>query len=195
MVVEMASPWTRAEFDIAVARNRSTGRDRAQLPIVIVANDQAQVTSLSEPYPIIYRLGLSDDAFDAFAAELVDQLAYVADAQPARGNEAQRLLAAREYRAAVIAAMSGLEVALQKYVGAAIKPIVSISIHRPVPLRMMLDQALEMELISEVERRDIREWMSVRNTAVHEGEAVSAKVAKSIVDGVNRIVGKISGQT
>jgi hypothetical protein len=29
MVVEMASPWTRAEFDIAVARNRSTGRDRA----------------------------------------------------------------------------------------------------------------------------------------------------------------------
>lgn len=195
MVVEMASPWTRAEFDIAVARNRSTGRDRAQLPIVIVANDQAQVTNLSEPYPVIYRLGLSDEAFDAFAAELVDQLAYAADAQPTRGNEAQRLLAAREYRAAVIAAMSGLEVVLQKYVGSAIRPIASMSIPRPLPLRMMLDQALEMGLISEVERRDIREWMGVRNTAVHEGEAVSAKVAKSIVDGVNRIIGKITGKT
>jgi len=195
MVVEMASSWTRAEFDIAVARNRSTGRDRAHLPIIIVANDQSQVTNLSEPYPVIYRQGLSDDAFDAFAAELVDQLIYAADAQPARGNEAQRLLAAREYRAAVIAAMSGLEVVLQKYVGSAIKPTASISIHRPLPLRMTLDHALEMGLITEVEQRRIREWMGVRNTAIHEGEAVSAKVAKSIVDGVNRIVGKIIGQT
>lgn len=195
MVVEMASPWTRAEFDIAVARNRSTGRDRAHLPIVIVANDEAQVTNLSAPYPVIYRLGLSDDAFDAFAAELVHQLAYAADAQPARGNEAQRLLAVREYRAAVIAAISGLEVVLQKYVGFATKPTLSLGIQRPLPLRMMLDQALEMELISEVEQRRIREWMGVRNTAIHEGEAVSAKVAKSIVDGVNRIVGRITGQT
>ncbi|MEG8053142.1 SIR2 family protein [Sphingomonas aerolata] len=195
MVVEMTSAWTRAEFDIAVARNRSAGRGRAHLPIVIVANDQTQVANLSEPYPIIYRLGLSDDAFDAFAAELVHQLAYAADAQPGRGSEAQRLLAAREYRAAVIAAISGLEVVLQKYVGSAIKPAVSISIHRPLPMRMMLDHALEMGLISNVEQRHIREWMGVRNTAIHEGVAVSAKVAKSIVDGVNRIIGKITGQT
>jgi hypothetical protein len=195
MVVEMTSAWTRAEFDIAVARNRSTDRDRAHLPVVIVANDQAQVPHLSEPYPIIYRLGLSDDALDTFAAELVGQLAYAADAQPSRGSEAQRLLVAREYRAAVIAAMSGLEVVLQKYVGSAIRPTMSISSHRPLPMRMMLDHALEMGLISEVEQRHIREWMGVRNTAIHEGEAVSAKVAKSIVDGVNRIVIKITGQT
>jgi hypothetical protein len=195
MVVEMASSWTRAEFDIAVARNRSTGRDRAHLPIVIVASDQAQAINLSEPHPIIYREGLSDDAFDAFSAELVHQLVYVANAQPIRGNEAQRLLAAREYRAAVIAAMSELEVVLQKYVGSAIKPTVSISIHRPAPLRVMLTHAMEMGLITEVEQRRIREWMGVRNTVIHEGEEVSAKVAKSIVDGVNRIVGKITGQT
>lgn len=195
MVVEMTSSWTRAEFDIAVARNRSAGRDRPHLPVVIVANDQAQVPNLSEPYPIIYRLGLSDDALDTFAAELVRQLAYAADAQPSRGSEAQRLLVAREYRAAVIAAMSGLEVVLQKYVGSAIRPTMSVSSHRPLPMRMMLDHALEMGLISEVEQRHIREWMGVRNTAIHEGEAVSAKVAKSIVDGVNRIVGKITGQT
>ena len=195
MVVEMTSAWTRAEFDIAVARNRSAGRDRAHLPVVIVANDQAHVPNLSEPYPIIYRLGLSDDALDTFAAELVRQLAYAADAQPSRGSEAQRLLVAREYRAAVIAAMSGLEVVLQKYVGSAIRPTMSISSHRPLPMRMMLDHALEMGLISDVEQRHIREWMGVRNTAIHEGEAVSAKVAKSIVDGVNRIVGKIISQT
>jgi hypothetical protein len=194
MVVETASAWTRAEFDIAVARNRSAGRDRANLPIVIVANDHAQVPNLSEPYPIIYRRGLSEDAFDTFAAELVRQLAYAADAQPARGSEAQRLLAAREYRAAVIAAMSGLEVVLQKYVGFAIQPTASISMHRPLPMRTMLEQALQTGLISEVEQRHIREWMGVRNTAIHEGEAVSAKIAKSIVDGVNRIIGKITGQ-
>lgn len=195
MVVELASPWTRAEFDIAVARNRSTGHDRAHLPIVIVANDQTQVTNLSEPYPIAYRLGLSDDALDEFAAELVQHLAHAANPQPARGNEAQRLLALREYRAAVIAAMSGLEVVLQKYVGSAIKPTASISVHRPPPLRVMLDHAREMDLIDEVEQRHVLEWMAVRNTVIHEGDAVSAKVAKPIVDGVNRIVGKITGLT
>lgn len=76
----------------------------------------------------------------------------------------------------------------------AAKRLEQIDIPRPLPLRMMLDQALEMGLISEVERRDIRKWMGVRNTAVHEGEAVSAKVVKSIVDGVNRIIGKIIGK-
>jgi hypothetical protein len=195
MVVEMTSAWTRAEFDIAVARNRSADRGRAHLPVVIVANDQAQVPNLSEPYPIVYRLGLSDDALDTFAAELVRQLADAADDQLGRGGEAQRLLVAREYRAAVIAAMSGLEVVLQKYVSSAIRPTMSISSHRPLPMRMMLDNALEMGLISEIEHRHIREWMGVRNTAIHEGGAVSSKVAKSIVDGVNRIVGKITGQT
>jgi hypothetical protein len=126
---------------------------------------------------------------------ILDKLAYAADAQQARGSEAQPLLAAREYRAAVIAAMSGLDVVLQKYVGSAIKPTMSVSIHRPLPMRMMLDHALEMGLISEVEQRHIREGMGVRNTAIHEGVAVSAKVAKSIIDGVNRIIGKIIGQT
>ena len=52
--------------------------------------------------------------------------------------------------------------------------------------------AVEAQIITQNEAGNIREWMFVRNQVVHLGEAISAKIGRSIVNGVLKIVKKLS---
>jgi len=98
-------------------------------------------------------------------------------------EEPQRLFAAKEYRAAVIAAISLLEVSLRRRVD---EP--SSLRERRMPLPSLLKIAQEQGLLGEVPRSRVVSWLRVRNRVVHGQRTVSKAVAESIVKGVAKIV-------
>ncbi len=194
MVVEMATPWTRAEYDIALARNRSPGLEHGGIPIIIVASPQSQVPQSAQTYFVVQREGFSDDAFERFLEELSEVLTGVAGrTKETRDLEPKRLLQAKEYRAAVIAAITQLEMTLQMRLKAELSTDPSPDRRRLTALRSMIDLALQSGLLNEQEHARIREWVSVRNRAIHEAMTVEAKTAKAIVEGVAQIHRKLGG--
>ncbi|GAA4248044.1 SIR2 family protein [Azospirillum formosense] len=196
VVVEMASPWTRAEYDIAVARNRnaSANRERGALPIIVVASEQSQVPSSAQIYPIVHRNGVSDEAFESFINDLSQHLTMIAgETKQSRDREAQRLLAAHEYPAAVISAITQLEAKLYQLISSKAVDISSTNYRRPVSLRALIDAALREGLIDGREYNLIRGWITVRNMAIHEAAPVGGKIARDIVEGVARIIRRLNG--
>ena len=111
MVVELSSQWTRAEYDIALSRNKGvedgTPR-RRNLKIIVVATDPQQIPASARDFPIIYRSSLLAEEADAFVQELAFQLREIAGRLDPL--EPRRLFEAKEHRAAVISAMTLLEV-------------------------------------------------------------------------------------
>lgn len=210
MVVEVTSPWTRAEFDIALARNinRTEKGNRGSLPIIIVDSEQSQISAPSEDHIVVHRNGFGDDYFESFLKELSARLSeIISSTRESMEHEASRLLAAKEYRAAVISAMSQLEIFFQKQfesyaTSTASKIPLEYNLHsisksslnrRPIPLRLLLDYALEAKLINRADYDNIREWMTIRNRAVHEAAVVDRKTAMFIVNGVAQIVKRFNG--
>ena len=104
---------------------------------------------------------------------------------PRLAEEPRRLLRAKEYRAAVIASISLLEVSLKPRLD-----MPSGVSGRHVPLSALLEMAHRQGVLGEVPGRKIVEWLRVRNQAVHSQRSVPKSVAESIVKGVLRIVGK-----
>lgn len=197
MVVEMTSPWTRAEYDIAIARNRSASAngERGPLPIIVVASEKSQIPSSTQIYQAVQRNGVSDEAFESFINVLSQHLAAIAgETKQSRDREAQRLLAAREYPAAVISAITQLEARLQQHLASyELSPSVS-SFRRMMPLRSLIEAALRANLINDLEYKQAREWVSIRNMVIHEAGPVNSRTAKEIVEGVMKIIQRINGR-
>jgi len=55
-----------------------------------------------------------------------------------------------------------------------------------------VEAAIEAEIISPHEAGNVREWLFIRNQIVHLGESVTAKMTKTIVNEVIRIVQKLA---
>jgi len=112
MVVELSNEWTRAEYDIALARNKGTDPRRPaerKLKIIVVASDFGQVPTSAHDFPIIRRTSLLAEDADAFVAELVMLLQEITGGRELDTHEPRRLLEAKEYRSAVISAMTLFE--------------------------------------------------------------------------------------
>ena len=109
---------------------------------------------------------------------------------PRLAEEPRRLLQVREYRAAVIASISLLEVSLRKRLD--IKSSVAGS-GRRVSLPALVEIAQEQGVLGKVPGRKIIEWLQVRNQVVHGQRTVTKSTAESIVKGVFQIV-KEQGQ-
>jgi hypothetical protein len=101
-------------------------------------------------------------------------------------DEPQRLLRLREYRAAVISAVTMLESALNQRMQEAgeVRP-------RPASFSELLDWAQKVQLLDAPTVRDIRGWIQVRNAAVHTQQSVSAHVARSIVSAVSALISQL----
>lgn len=202
MVVELSSEWTRAEYDIAVARTKrdqTKNSNRQNLRIIIVATEQELPASASS-YHVIRRPDLLSDLADQFLEDLANTLRIAAEEIGIdRGQEPLRLFHAREYRAAVISAMTMLEANLRRWFENSASDTVSsmdeVSIHtvRPFLLRDLINLAVQSKYITLVESKKLREWMKVRNEAVHTAQLVNGKVAREIVDGCLLIVERLRG--
>lgn len=101
-------------------------------------------------------------------------------------SESSRLLKKREYKAAIISAITQLESRLRNKIDIVLKiPI------RTVPLIQLLKYATEHHLLDENDYMKVKDWTSIRNQLVHlDGKTTSAQ-AKLIVDGVHSILEKM----
>jgi hypothetical protein len=102
-----------------------------------------------------------------------------ADIEPRLAEEPLRLLGVREYRAAVISAITHLESLLRT----AIDKEERLP-GRAYSLGPLAELAARRELLTSAEYHRIRDWLRVRNMAVHSQENVTRAKAKEIVHGV-----------
>jgi hypothetical protein len=123
----------------------------------------------------------------AFLQALERWFRQVADEiRPALEEEPLRLLNAREYRAAVIAAITHLESFLR----------LLLEKEEPLPGRAyslgpLSELAAARGLLLPEEQRRLREWMRIRNMVVHSQEGVTRAKATEIVTGVLAMVQRL----
>ena len=101
-------------------------------------------------------------------------------------QEPKRLLEENEYRSAVISAISLLEYWLRKELSSNLY----YNIIGNQPLTMLLKNAVSMELITSKEMSLLREWIKVRNEAIHNQAYVKPMTAKRIVSGIYEIISR-----
>ena len=103
--------------------------------------------------------------------------------------EPERLLAAGENRAAVIAAITLLETALREGLD-----LPKDQAPRPMSFRQMLSIAAQRKVLPEDRIAGIMEWLHIRNQLVHSQQAIQRSSARQIVAGVLKIVKAIGGR-
>jgi hypothetical protein len=188
MIAELNSSWTIAEFRMAIARIKGDRVDAAQrkpLRLIVVVPEGDQVPAIANEWPIIRRPANITDVGEEFVQGLIGSLKDIAaDIGGQRGAEPQRLLAAREFRAAVISALSLLEAILRSRLNKAQWPQIS----RPLALRSIVDLAIAQGVIDQRVRPQLDSWMKTRNEVVHSARAVSKAQATEIVTGVTALL-------
>jgi len=111
-----------------------------------------------------------------------------ADIQPRLAEEPLRLLAAREYRAAVISAVTHLESLLRT----ALEKEERLP-GRANSLGPLADLAVRCKLLTNQEHRQLSEWVRMRNMVVHSQDNVTKAKATEIVHGVLSIGERLRG--
>jgi SIR2-like protein len=192
VVCDVASPGTRAEFEIALARLRVTTEQskspsaggRRSFHLIVIATEQDNVPSDFSGVQIIIRSDIYRSNPESFIAQLINWLREMAPGfTDQRFGEPTRLLNAGEYRAAVIAAISLLEATLRERFGKEAGT---------EPSKMTLGRMIYMEQVRQAVNlnniRNLEKWIMLRNSAVHSKAQVSRAQAEEVVHGVTRIL-------
>lgn len=117
---------------------------------------------------------------DMFIARLNDWFGLAAaDTRPRLEEEPTRLLRAKEYRAAIIAAISVLEKRLRERLGQR-----RFDTKKSFAITPMIDDAVQGAIITPEQRDQLKKWLRTRNVAVHLEGDVNAAQATEIVNGV-----------
>lgn len=178
VVVDASTRFTALELDIAMSR---MGKERL---FIILEEDSSVPTDVANRrYVVRQSLPSSEpQAFLDYLDQWFSQMA--AQLKPAYQAEPQRLLTLGQSRAAVLSAMTLLEVRLQdeltKQEGKAKKS--------PQPVRRLVDDALQRGLVDQNTANDIHQWMALRNTVAHTVTPISEVEARTVVDGVERVI-------
>jgi SIR2-like domain len=189
MVVDLTSPWTTAEYRMAIARLKGAEAEsskRRRLRLIVVVTGSEQVPPSAHDFPVITRPKKITDDPEAFVAELGNLLRTIA-VETGVGNlaEPRRLFEAKEYRAAVISAMTLLEAKLRDRLNKIPWP----QTRRPLSLRSLIDQAIEQQVIQPKIKTSIDSWMRTRNEVVHSSKPIARAQAHEIVEGVMELIG------
>ena len=188
MVIEVSSDWTMAEFRMAIARLNASDKDQSQrkpFQLIVVVNEKDKEPVSVRSLRILRRPNVLSKGVEGFIAELGGALQAIAEATGVeRQAEPRRLLDAREYRAAVIAAMTLFETKLRERFNKVPWP----DARRPLSMRSLLDQAFEGQIVNRNMREKVDAWMRVRNEVVHSSKAISKALAVEIVNGILSLI-------
>jgi SIR2-like protein len=187
MIVELSSLWTLAEYRMAIARIKGSESKEAKrrLRLIVVVTDKKQIPPTAHDFPVVTRPNVLTADATGFVGVLHDYLLKIANEVGAvRQAEPRRLLAAKEYRAAIISAMALLEAKLRERLSKAQWPLT----RRPMSLRSLVDLAVESGQITAQVRTRIDPWMRLRNEVVHSSMPVSASQARQIVNGAMELL-------
>lgn len=189
IVVELKSAWTLSELSLAIRKKKSAeARPNAKkTQIIIVASDIHQVPSEAAEFPILLRQEAWVSDPEGFVTDLIGKLdALERQPEEKSAEEAQRLIKMREYRAAVIAAMTYFEAALVEKLG----KVTAKESKRLLSVRALADIAVKNGLLPQSALGDIEKWTRIRNNAVHSTTSVSKNDAREIVDGVLKFLNR-----
>jgi len=176
-VVDASSDWTQVELRIALSK---LGTDR-----VLIITDQATAfgTDLLGGRALV-RPGDSFADSEHFLQRVADWFAERAEAiRPTLDVEPERLLEMGSARAAVIAAMTLLEVHLRKKLALDTK-----SEGRPMSLGQLVRLASTVQLTGPEAAEQIKSWLRIRNVAVHTANPIPVREARSIIVGVRELI-------
>lgn len=180
VVVDVSSDFTLAEVRMAMARN-------APSKLIIIVEEGAQLPFDIQKFRVVHRPEITSVEIAPFINTLGEWLEEAAqELEPSFSHEPRRLLQAKEYRAAVIAAITYLEASLRERLDLP-KSVKG----RVISVREMLNIAREQKLLGKYEVKQILEWLRVRNSVVHGSTNVTARAARQIVDGVSEITGQL----
>ena len=98
-------------------------------------------------------------------------------------NEPMRLLKAKEYRAAVISAITLLEAYFRKKFGDC-----SEKNQKNMSIRNLIEEAQYNNYLKDIDIKQVYNWITIRNQAVHTAQNVTKAKAEEIVVGVNSIL-------
>jgi hypothetical protein len=189
MVVELTTPWTTAEYRMAIARLKGAEADsteRRRLRLIVVVTRPDQIPPSARDIPVITRPAKITDDLEPFITELGDHLRAIAvESDVGRSAEPRRLFEAKEYRAAVISAMTLLEATVRERLKKSPWP----NVRRPLSFRSLIDQAVEQGIIQHQQRARIEPWIRRRNEVVHSATPIGKAEAREVVEGVLDILG------
>src|SRR5262249_5681014 len=130
------------ELRMAIARlkNDPAVSPRKRLDLIVIATSREQVPPEAAEFRFILRDEAWAEESDIFVGQLIERLRESAPHyEMSREGEAQRLLEVREYRAAVIAAMTYLEAVLRERLDKRPWP----DVRRPMSLRTLIERAAD----------------------------------------------------
>lgn len=180
MVVDASSQFTLHELSVAISKRMS------RRLLVVLEEDLPRSARLRNLRRVRRPRDLStwpeevlqeiDNFFQAMAEKV----------RPHLLNEPRRLLNRGEHRAAVISAMTLLESTLRKVISEETDATL-----RSVGLGRLLRKPTAEELIGPERVSQVREWVSIRNAAVHTMTPVNPDIAEQIVNEVEPMVQNI----
>lgn len=191
MVAELTSSWTMAEYRMAIARIKGAEVDSAQrksLRLIVVVSDSEQVPPSAQGFPLLRRPSKITNDPEGFIADLAGTLRTIAAEMGVdRQAEPHRLFEAKEYRAAVISAMTLLEGRLRER----LNKVSWQQARRPLSIRPLIDYAVDQAIIPQELRPRLDSWMRIRNEVVHSSISVPRAQAAEIVNGVMQLIEQI----
>ncbi len=158
---------------------------RARKPTVVITRDGA----VAPPIADVTVIDRNTDVFtedDDFVRRIADWIAFTG--RPLRAQlatEPQKLLQARAYRAAVVAAITLLEVTLRDRLGK------DMEMSRPSSIHTLVRTAVQRGILREDDWNRIREWSDLRNLAVHTDRQIPPQAARTVVEAVLGIVTRL----
>jgi hypothetical protein len=178
VVVDIATQNTMFELGVVLNQNR------LQNKVLIIKAESSPFPFDTNRLKIIVR---SDDPFENIdiISEKID-LWFRNALEPLKESydeEPKRLLSMSEYKAAVISAMTLLEVTLRKKLESPKEATLKIN-----PTSTIFSLALESQIITNLQFSDIKKWSIIRNKLLHTKSNVNLIEASKIVDGVYQIL-------
>lgn len=179
IVLDLATQNTMFELGLVLSQSKHANRlliiRSENSPIPVDIQNILHLTRPDNPFENIEELSLR---IETWFRDVVEPLKATYDEEP------KRLLNKKEYRAAVISAMTLLEVNMRQRV----ENFKGVPVKTTAPYSVYV-LARDFQLITPEQFDNIRRWSDTRNRLVHTKAIVNAKDAKRIVNGVYQLLG------
>ena len=182
IVIDIATKNTMFELGLVLNQRKSQTRvliiRAVSSPLPTDLNNLLYITRTDDPFENIDSIS---EQVDSWFKSAIEPLKNIYDGEP------RRLLTKKEYKAAVISAMTLLEVHLRQHL-----EVIEEATLITKPLPTLFNLALGNQLINDDQYVKIRQWSDTRNKLVHTNSTVAAHEAKRIVIGVYQMLTTIA---
>jgi hypothetical protein len=174
---------------MAVARIKEAQPDSAQRKplslIVVAADNEEPPVPIPDDLQVLRRPNILTGDPEPFVENLAAALRAIAETMGVgRQAEPARLLQVKEYRAAVISAMTLLEARFRERLNK--EPW--LDTRHPLSMRSLVRKAAERQLVPPARYEQLDRWVRLRNEVVHSPRHVSRAQATEIVNGVLEMI-------